>query len=120
MLLEEHKAFGAYDLLQRLAHEGDSAQPTIVYRALDFLRTHGFVHKVERLNAFVACAHPLESHAPTFLICRACESVAETSSELSGSVLGKAAREASFKIEHAVVEAVGLCPDCIAADTSRR
>ncbi len=36
---------------------GADAPPT-VYRALDFLMANGFVHKLESVNAFVACHHP--------------------------------------------------------------
>ena len=73
ILLEEHRAMGAYELLDVLRTEGIGAQPPTVYRALDFLVSNGFAHKIERLNAFVACAHPGERHAPAFLICSDCK-----------------------------------------------
>ena len=114
-LHEEHRALGAYDILQRLTKERPGAQPTVVYRALDFLLTHGFAHRVERLNAYVACAHPLEAHAPAFLVCRMCDAVAEASWSPSEGEFGKAARAAGFRIERTAVEAEGLCPDCVAA-----
>ena len=44
---------------------------------LDFLVAHGFAHKIERLNAFVACLHPDDGHRPAFLICRGCRTVVE-------------------------------------------
>lgn len=113
ILLEDHRPLGAYDILERLAQEGRGSQPSIAYRALDFLLTHGFAHKVERLNAYIACTQPLEAHTPAFMICRGCKSVAEAASAPSRSLLGKAAREAGFKIEQTVVEAEGLCPNCI-------
>lgn len=115
ILLEGHRPLGAYDILERLAQEGRGSQPSIAYRALDFLLTHGFAHKVERLNAYIACTQPLETHTPAFMICRACHSVAEAASAPSKGPLGKAAREAGFKIEQTVVEAEGLCPNCIGA-----
>ncbi len=115
LLLEAHRALGAYDILQRLSDDGFKAQPAVAYRALDFLLAQGFVHKVERLNAFVACANPLEEHTPALMICRACGSVAEASLSLARGALGKAAREAGFRIERTVVEMEGLCPKCIAA-----
>ncbi|GAB4230342.1 MAG: Fur family transcriptional regulator [Kiloniellaceae bacterium] len=112
ILLEGHRPLGAYDILERLAQEGRGSQPSIAYRALDFLLTHGFAHKVERLNAYIACAQPLEAHTPAFMICRGCKSVAEAASTPAKSPIGKAAREAGFKIEQTVVEAEGLCPNC--------
>ena len=112
ILLAEHRALGAYDILQVLAAEGQPAQPPVAYRALDFLVRHGFVHRIERLNAFTACTKPADDHVPAFLICRACKIVAESTTELSQGRLGQAARDSDFTIERVVVEAEGLCPRC--------
>ncbi len=110
ILLEEHRAMGAYDVLAILASEGLGSQPPVVYRALDFLDSHGFVHKIERLNAWLACSHPGDSHSPVFLICRDCGAVAE--SAMPAHDLRDAARNVGFKIETTVIEAEGLCPTC--------
>lgn len=112
ILLREHRAVGAYELLDRLREAGFGTQPPVAYRALDFLVANGFVHKIERLNAFIACAHPGASHSPAFLICRMCESVAEAQSAPARGTLGEAARAAGFTIERTVVEALGVCPSC--------
>lgn len=112
ILLEEHRAMGAYDILERLREEGLGAQPPVAYRALDFLTNHGFAHKIERLNAFIACTHMGERHAPAFLICRSCSAVAETYADPMKGEIGRAAREAGFRIERAVIEIEGLCPNC--------
>ncbi|WP_171103789.1 MULTISPECIES: transcriptional repressor [unclassified Ruegeria] len=112
MLLQEHRALGAYAILDRLREEGFGSQPPVAYRALDFLVQNGFVHKIERLNAFVACSHPGATHSPAFMICRKCDAVAEAQSAPAKGALGAAARAAGFEIERTVVEAEGLCPDC--------
>ncbi len=112
ILLEQHRALGAYDILDQLREDGMGSQPPVAYRALEFLVAHGFAHKIERLNAFVACSHVGEDHAPAFLICRACDSVVETPSTPVRGALDKAAQSAEFRIEKMVVEAVGLCPKC--------
>jgi len=112
ILLEEHKAMGAYEVLDRLKAEGMGSQPPVAYRCLDFLVSHGFVHRIERLNAFIACARPHDDHYPAFLICRVCDSVAEATTAQSKGLLGPAAKDAGFEIEQTVVEAVGICPDC--------
>ena len=112
ILLQEHRAIGAYEMLDRLRDAGFGSQPPVAYRALEFLVAHGFAHKIERLNAFIACAHPGADHSPAFMICRLCQSVAEAQSETSREGLGDAARAAGFQIERTVVEAEGICPSC--------
>jgi Fur family transcriptional regulator, zinc uptake regulator len=76
---------------------------------------HGLAHRIERMNAYTACAHPGEIHVPAFLICRACKAVAEAETELTQGRLGCAAKNTGFTIERIVVEAEGLCPACAAA-----
>jgi Fur family zinc uptake transcriptional regulator len=112
ILLESHRALGAYDLLARLRDDGFGAQPPVAYRALDFLVSHGLAHRIERLNAYVACARPGEGHAPAFMICRSCDGVAEAEAPARAGGLGAAADALGFAIESAVVEAEGLCPAC--------
>ncbi|MEO1494762.1 MAG: Fur family transcriptional regulator [Pseudomonadota bacterium] len=115
ILLESHQALGAYEILSRLGKDGLGSQPPVVYRALDFLVSNGFVHKIERLNAFVACVDPAAhgSDAPTaFLICSDCGTVGETVAQDVASSLGAAAERAGFTVKDAKVEVEGICPDC--------
>jgi len=112
ILLESHKALGAYDVLARLSNEGRKPQPPAAYRALEFLMQNGFAHKIERLNAYVACAHPHQVHDPAFMICRCCHGVAEAQAAPARGVLGQTAKSIGFRIERTSVEALGICPDC--------
>lgn len=115
ILLESHRALGAYEVLERLAADGLGDKPPVAYRALDFLVSNGLAHRIEKLNAFVACAKPDCAHAPAFLICRECRRVAETAVPDPG--LSETAATLGFAIETRVVEATGLCPDCRAAQS---
>lgn len=110
ILLESHTAVGAYDVLARLAEEGLGSKPPVAYRALNFLVDNGFAHRVEKLNAFIACCHPGSDHAPAFLICRGCGTVAEAAEVSAG--LTKSAAASGFIVEQTVIEAEGLCPTC--------
>ncbi|MGY6634437.1 MAG: Fur family transcriptional regulator [Alkalilacustris sp.] len=112
ILLEAHRALGAYEVLDRLASEGFGRQPPVAYRALDFLVSHGLAHRIQRLNAYVACLHPALDHAPVFLICGACKAVAEAPGGRVRAALEAGAAEAGFVVERASVEAVGICPAC--------
>lgn len=113
ILLQEHRALGAYAILDKLRDAGFGSQPPVAYRALEFLVDNGLAHKIERLNAFIACAHPGENHAPAFMICRLCETVAEAQSGPAKGALGDVARATGFQIERTVVEAEGICPACV-------
>lgn len=112
ILLEAHQAMGAYEVLERLADEGFGHQPPVAYRALEFLVDQGFVHRIRRLNAFTACTQPGAAHAPVFLICSACNAVAEASGGVVRAALKAAADGVDFEIERSNVEAVGLCGGC--------
>ena len=115
LLAEAHRAMGAYELLERLRAEGFRAQPPVVYRALDFLIAAGFAHRIEGLNAYVACGHPgaegLE-HGACFLICEHCRRVAEVDEGAIGISLAQAAAGRGFAITRSVVEILGTCPAC--------
>ncbi|MDB5659937.1 MAG: Fur family transcriptional regulator [Cypionkella sp.] len=112
ILLEEHRALGAYDVLTRLVADGFANQPPVAYRALDFLEEQGLAHRIRRLNAFAACMHPGEAHQPVFLICRGCNVVAEAPAAPVTAALGEAAEQSGFVIERSTIEALGLCPSC--------
>ena len=120
ILLEGHRALGAYDVLARMSAEGLGAHPPVAYRALDFLVEHGFAHRIERLNAFVACPNPAARHYPAFMVCRRCRSVgeAEVAAGMAGigGPLGTSASQLGFRIERTVVEAEGVCSACSAAE----
>ena len=77
--------------------------------ALTFLVDQGFVHRIERLNAFIACAHPGAIHDPAFMICRGCGTVAEAQAD---ATMNKTAAQSGFQVEQTVIEAEGLCPSC--------
>ena len=113
ILLQDHRALGAYTILDRLREDGFGSQPPVAYRALDFLVANGLAHKIERLNAFIACAHTNHSHTPAFMICRLCDAVAEALSSTAQGALCDTARTTGFRIERTVIEAEGICPSCL-------
>ncbi|MGR3484335.1 MAG: Fur family transcriptional regulator [Paracoccaceae bacterium] len=115
-LWSAHRAMGAYEVLEALRDAGLGTAPVAAYRALDWLAARGLAHRIERLNAWIACDHADGEHAPAFLICRGCDAVAEARVPDQGA-LGDAARAAGFAIEATVREATGLCAACAAAET---
>ncbi len=112
LLGEAHRAMGAYEILDRLRAEGLGSQPPVVYRALEFLTGAGFVHKIERLNAYVACCHPEGEHGACFLICSRCRKVAEIEDGALDIALAQAAAGRGFAMRRIVLEIEGACPAC--------
>lgn len=112
ILLEDHRALGAYEVLERLGQDGFGNQPPVAYRALDFLVEQGFAHRVSRLNAFIACTHPGQDHSPAFLICRTCQAVAEAPGRGIHAAVEAAAAALGFATERTIIEALGRCPAC--------
>jgi Fur family zinc uptake transcriptional regulator len=111
LLLESGAPAKAYDLLAKLDGEG-SAKPPTIYRALDFLQQAGLVHKIESLNAYVACGHTSHIHSAVFLICETCQSAEELHAVATSRALKQETEAAGFAMARAVIEVRGRCRDC--------
>ncbi|WP_350333615.1 Fur family transcriptional regulator [Coralliovum pocilloporae] len=104
----------AYGILDLLREHGFRA-PLQVYRALERLTEIGLVHRLESLNAFVACCHKgCSSHAEAivFTICEDCGSVAEISDSSLAEQLAHVAGRDGFRLKKSTVELRGLCAAC--------
>lgn len=110
----------AYTLLDQLREFGFRA-PLQVYRALDTLIKAGFAHRLESLNAFVACSgahdhgHGHPHRMTAFAICDQCGQVAEFSDSLVGERLDAWVASTGFVTKKAVLEFRGTCAKCAAA-----
>lgn len=113
LLLENPEPSKAYDLLANLDGEG-SAKPPTIYRALDFLQDVGLAHKIESLNAYVACGHASHNHSAVFMICDQCGGAEELHALATTEALNTETDAAGFKVSRAVIEARGLCRACAA------
>lgn len=102
----------AYDLLDRLKDGPGVAAPPTVYRALDFLLEHGFIHKLESINSFVGCHHPGEAHQVPFLICDRCSSAIEICDDEVSLLLNTQAHERGFTPASQTLEVHGICAAC--------
>ena len=125
LIARQGKPIKAYDLLEQLRADnartdksddeesaGAAAPPTI-YRALDFLLANGFIHKLESVNAFVACHHPSTAqHSVPFLICDRCHSAVELEDMDVVAALDERARALGFVPQAQTLEVHGICLRC--------
>ena len=115
LVADAGKPIKAYDLLDKV-REGEgagAAAPPTVYRALDFLLANGFIHKLESVNAFVACHHPnAAQHSAPFLICDGCHKAVELEDEHVVATLDAQARALGFSPQTQTLDVHGLCAEC--------
>lgn len=106
----------AYDILNRLRPDGLRA-PLQVYRALDKLVERGLAHRLESLNAFVACAdaHCHRKGLIAFAICDSCGKVDEFNDAVIEARLGEWAGGKGFAVAHTTMEIRGKCEACLKA-----
>ena len=123
LIISGGTAVKAYDLLDRLSPELGSPKPPTVYRALEFLSRHGLIHRVEALNAFIACDHmhahdhtdggdPCAAphrHLAAFFICEQCSRVSEHHAHNQDT-----GKPEGFSIHRSVIEHYGTCAACAA------
>jgi Fur family zinc uptake transcriptional regulator len=111
---------GAYTILEELSRrEGKQVAPPTVYRALEFFLEHGFVHKIESLNAYAPCEHLGHAHHGMLVICESCGRSEEIEDDRVMRAIAHAASASGFRPKHVMIEAKGLCRRC-AEDGARR
>jgi len=114
---QSHQPLGAYAILDQLAGDGRRPAPPTVYRTLEFLLSHGLVHRVASLNAYVGCSHPGHVAQGQFLICTECETAVEIVDDKVAARIDERARSLGFVPAGYMIEVTGVCPDCTPASS---
>ncbi len=112
LVWSSHKPVGAYALLDALRKEELGSAPPTVYRALDFLIENGLIHRIERMNAFIGCSHPGETHRGFFLICSNCGNAEELHSDGVAETIAVSAGRRGFTPRDMTLEVTGICANC--------
>ncbi len=115
VLRQSTKPQSAYDILDRL-HGTKIRAAVQVYRALEKLTGQGVVHRLESLNAFVACDCAHSKSSPGFMLCTCCGDVREF--DAGKTVSAVQSKNKDFKIEAPSLELKGLCANCQIEDHS--
>ena len=103
----------AYELIEELRDKASLA-PQTVYRSLDRLIADGQAHRLESINAFVACRHPSHAGAAVFAICDDCGTVTEFDEPDAIDRLAAWARKTRFAVARMTLELRGRCRACTA------
>lgn len=119
-ILRKHGGpLSAYDILDALRPAHPKIAPPTVYRALAALTDGGDVHRLESLNAFMACRGQHHDHASIMSICDDCGSVDESTAPELMKELSTIAEKFGFEARRHVIEVHGVCATCGGEETSR-
>ena len=114
-LMQAEAPMSAYAILDELRPQGLRA-PLQIYRALDKLIGLGIVHRLESMNAFVACAcsHPSGNAVKLvgFAICEICGKALEFADGDVANILCKWAVSNGFAAKSSSIEIKGICAAC--------
>lgn len=110
-LRDAGKPVGAYDIIHQLRDTATLA-PQTVYRALSRLIADGRAHRLESINAFVACHQPHHAGVAVFAICEDCHSVTEFEDAESTARLAAWADKNHFTVRESTLELRGRCAVC--------
>ncbi len=105
----------AYELIDRLRGKATLA-PQTVYRSLGRLIADGRAHRLESINAFVACRHPSHASVAAFAICDKCGTVTEFDEAGAAELLSAWAKRQRFAVREMTLELQGRCADCGASE----
>lgn len=109
IVCSSHRAPTAYEILRKL---GTAARPPTAYRTLDFLETHGFLHKIKSRGVYAVCSHPQSAHACYFLVCSVCGRCRECCGRRLDAAINAAAETGDFMRRAVTLEIEGVCAAC--------
>lgn len=103
----------AYEVLEKMGRFIKNPKPPTAYRALEFLEEHGFVHRIESLNAYVPCDANHKHNGSQFMICDNCSRVEEIHLCHLPNALQTKIEDEGFKMSYWNVEVHGTCKNCL-------
>ena len=116
VLRSRRMPLSAYEVLRRLLEVHPRLAPPTIYRALAALTERGKVHRLESLNAFIACQCDRHHDASILSICTDCGAVEENlSTDLLATLSGIAGKSGFAPMRH-VIEVHGQCGTCGSAE----
>ena len=102
----------AYDVLGELRDFNPKIAPPTIYRALAALTERGRVHRLESLNAYIACQCYGQEHASILSICDDCGNVEESvATDLLEGLADIISHSGFMPLRH-VIEVHGICAAC--------
>lgn len=108
------KPLKAYEILNHLLHTKPNSTPPTVYRILEFLASHGIVHKIESIQSYTLCCEPEKQlFSEVLMVCNGCHQVIEVYDAQVQSLVKQLAERSHFTLGHDAIELKGMCRQCL-------
>ena len=114
ILLDHDEPLGAYRILETLTTKSTKPKPPTIYRAIDFWLKHGFIHKVESVNGYIACKQCKSHTNIDLLVCDICKRVTEIHLKPLEDRIKNKKDLMGFKPNIISTEIHGTCKKCLA------
>jgi Fur family transcriptional regulator, zinc uptake regulator len=95
-------------LVTLLEEQGETAAPSLVFRALGDLVAQGTVHKLLTLRGYV----PVHASDEIYLCCIECGAIGRVEAEEPFQAIAHAAAQLGFRVTRPLVEVTGHCARC--------
>lgn len=114
IIAADDRCMKAYEILDMMLQDFPNSKPATVYRALEFLETEGFIHRLDALNGWTACNDiALHGHDHNLLIvCTQCGLVAEVDAPDVSHKLQALIAQTGFIQKSAQTEIRASCKQC--------
>ena len=112
VLRNQRCAMSAYDVLGELCQFNPKIASPTVYSALTALAEQRQIHRLESINAFVACQCDRHQQAPILSVCDDCDLVEESLATAVLAALSDVSKRSGFAQTHQEIELYGRCVAC--------
>ena len=112
LLANTHSPFGAYKIKNLLSSGKEQPNPPTIYRAIEFWEKHGFIHRVESLNAYIVCCQNHQHENFCIFICDNCNITKELCLK-DNLISTNNFKENGFTAHSYTTEIRGKCSKCI-------
>ena len=112
ILIRSDKPLKAYEIIEKMRDFGKTIYPATIYRVLDFLTSNGLVHRIDALNAYIACTKNHANHPSLLFICSNCSKTAEINDpDLCCSIYQNLVK-LGMSANSPCIEVKGQCENC--------
>jgi len=114
LLIQSKAPMGAYQILEYLSSNKEKINPPTVYRAIEFWTQHGFIHRVESMNAYIVCCEHKQHSNLCVFICNECQDALELKMNKLPYPIANDLKNKHMTITGSATEIYGRCGKCYA------